>query len=215
MPWWVLIPAIAVRTHLQTGLFIVAHDAMHGLVCRAHPVWNHRLGALCLIFYAFLPYTQSRRLHRLHHLAPGTAIDPDGPPAHNPSFWRWYARFMAAYLSPPQMIALLVFWFSLVLVCHRITPTAVFNVLAFCTLPLLLSSWQLFLFGTFLPHRGQRAPHPNSQPESLDLPAWLSLLACFHFGYHRAHHDNPGLSWFQLPAAHQRNAALAIPSLSK
>jgi beta-carotene ketolase (CrtW type) len=82
-----------------------------------------------------------------------------------------------------------------------ISPTAVINVLLFCTLPLLLSSLQLFVFGTYLPHRWQRTQSVGSHPDSLGLPTWLSLLACFHFGYHREHHDHPGLAWFELPAA--------------
>jgi beta-carotene ketolase (CrtW type) len=72
-------------------------------------------------------------------------------------------------------------------------------VLLFCTVPLLISSLQLFLFGTYLPHRQQRWPACAAQPCSLDLPVWLSLLACFHFGYHREHHDHPNLRWFELP----------------
>ena len=42
-------------------------------------------------------------------------------------------------------------------------------------------------------------------PASLDWPAWLSLLACFHFGYHREHHDRPDLAWFEtFPAVGDR-----------
>lgn len=215
LPWWGLTALILVRTHLQTGLFILGHDAMHGLLWSRNPGLNHRLGALLLALYACLPYRQCRRLHQRHHQAPGSALDPDGPPADSASGVRWYVRFMAAYLSPGQMLLLLGFWVVLVLVGRTITPTAALNVLTFCTLPLLLSSLQLFLFGTYLPHRGQRGPHGNPHPESLDLPTWLSLLACFHFGYHREHHDNPGLSWFQLPAAHRQARALAIASLSR
>ena len=215
LPWWGLIAAILVRTQLQTGLFILGHDAMHGLLWSRNPGLNHRLGALLLALYACLPYRQSWRLHRRHHQAPGSALDPDGPPAHTASVVRWYARFMAAYLSPCQMLRLLGFWFALVLVCRMFTSTAMVNVLIFCTLPLLLSSLQLFLFGTYLPHRGQRGTDGNPHPESLDLPTWLSLLACFHFGYHREHHDNPGLTWFQLPAARRQARSLAIASLSR
>jgi beta-carotene ketolase (CrtW type) len=85
------------------------------------------------------------------------------------------------------------------------------RVLLVVTLPLLLSSWQLFLVGTYLPHRGQRLPELNAHPISLNLPPWLSLLACFHFGYHREHHDNPGLNWYQLPSARALSLALAVP----
>jgi beta-carotene ketolase (CrtW type) len=89
--------------------------------------------------------------------------------------------------------------------------TAIVRVLLFTTLPLLLSSLQLFVFGTYLPHRVQRHPKRHAHPISLDLPPWLSLLACFHFGYHREHHDNPGLSWYELPAVRARGAWLALP----
>jgi beta-carotene ketolase (CrtW type) len=210
LPWWGLAAAILVRVHLQTGLFILGHDAMHGLLWPRQLRLNHRLGALLLILYASLPYELALRLHQQHHQAPGSALDPDGPPSQSTSPLRWYFRFMAGYLSPWQMTGLLAFWGSLMILSRMVTPTAVLNVLVFCTLPLVLSSVQLFVFGTFLPHRCQRAPHAMPHPESLHLPTWLSLLACFHFGYHREHHDNPGLSWFELPAAHRRARALAF-----
>ena len=110
---------------------------------------------------------------------------------------------MASYLSPAQMLGLLTLWATLAILASQVSPTGLFNVLIFCTLPLWLSSVQLFFVGTYLPHRGQNGLHAKPAPESLDLPAPLSLLACFHFGYHREHHDNPGLSWFQLPSVRQ------------
>ncbi len=210
LPWWGLVASLFLRVYLHTGLFILGHDAMHGLLCQRQPRLNHRLGALLLVLYAALPYEPALRLHQQHHQFPGSALDPDGPPTQNSSPLRWYCRFMAAYLSPWQMTGLLAFWATLMLLSGMTTPTAVWNVLVFCILPLILSSVQLFVFGTFLPHRFQRAPHGKPHPESLHLPTWLSLLACFHFGYHREHHDNPGLSWFELPAAHQRARTLAF-----
>jgi beta-carotene ketolase (CrtW type) len=65
---------------------------------------------------------------------------------------------------------------------------------------------QLFLVGTYLPHRR----HASDGPISLAWPGWLSLLACYHFGYHREHHEQPGLAWFELPQAHRRNKTLAL-----
>jgi beta-carotene ketolase (CrtW type) len=88
---------------------------------------------------------------------------------------------------------------------------AALRVLLVATLPLVLSSWQLFVVGTYLPHRGQCVPEQSAHPISLNLPPWLSLLACFHFGYHREHHDNPGLNWFQLPSARTVSLVLAMP----
>jgi beta-carotene ketolase (CrtW type) len=69
---------------------------------------------------------------------------------------------------------------------------------------------QLFIFGTYLPHRHQGAGDAKQQAQSLELPALLSLLACYHFGYHREHHINPSLAWFELPAARCRSKELAI-----
>jgi len=60
-----------------------------------------------------------------------------------------------------------------------------------------------------LPHRNQRDPLNQCDPESLALPTWLSLLACFHFGYHREHHEHPDLPWYELPAQRQLSQRLA------
>jgi beta-carotene ketolase (CrtW type) len=68
---------------------------------------------------------------------------------------------------------------------------------------------QLFVFGTYLPHRIQQQADDPQAPASIDHPVWLSLLTCFHFGYHREHHESPQLAWFELPAEHRRLRALA------
>jgi beta-carotene ketolase (CrtW type) len=71
----------------------------------------------------------------------------------------------------------------------------------FWVLPLVLSSLQLFLFGTYLPHRGGDAgPSGRHAVRSLGYPHLLSLLACYHFGYHAEHHAHPAVPWFRLPA---------------
>ena len=115
---------------------------------------------------------------------------------------------MISYLSAEQMAALLMTWSALVLIFRSITATSAVNVLVFCILPLLLSSFQLFVFGTYLPHRRQREEASNRLPDSLDFPLWLSLLTCFHFGYHREHHQNPRLAWFELPRARRGKRSL-------
>jgi beta-carotene ketolase (CrtW type) len=195
-----LVLAVLGRTLLQTGLFIVGHDAMHGVLLPERQRWNDRLGALVLLLYAGLAYPDCRRNHRLHHRFTATGRDPDFHGDPHAGALGWFGRFMAGYLTAGQMGRLLGGWALLALIACRVSPTGWLNVLLFCTLPLLLSSLQLFLFGTFLPHRGQRAPQCCPEAASLDLPPWLSLLACFHFGYHREHHDRPELPWFELPA---------------
>jgi beta-carotene/zeaxanthin 4-ketolase len=211
LPWWCAVPAVLLRTQLHTGLFIIGHDAMHGTLGPGRPRLNDGVGRVALALYAALPYGRCRRNHQRHHRAPATAGDPDFAATPDAGAVRWYGQFMAGYLSAAQMAGLLGSWAGLVLAFHAANPTAHLNVLLFCTLPLLLSSLQLFIFGTYLPHRQQREPSRQAQPGSLDLPPWLSLLACFHFGYHHEHHTQPQLRWFELPAARARAAKLAVP----
>ncbi|MFM8524855.1 MAG: fatty acid desaturase [Cyanobacteriota bacterium] len=207
-PWWWSIVIVLGRTFLQTGLFITAHDAMHGVLLPEMKRWNQRLGAVCLGLYAALPYQACLQNHQLHHHRPATADDPDfhADPAAGP--WRWYRKFMRGYLRPGQMGRLLGFWGLLILSMTPWNRSAWMNLLLFYTLPLLLSSLQLFVFGTYLPHRDQRLSGEQRGPISLDHPSWLSLLTCFHFGYHREHHDHPQLAWFELPAQRQKRKPL-------
>jgi beta-carotene ketolase (CrtW type) len=212
LTWWGVTLAVLLRTQLQTGLFIVAHDAMHRVLWPGRRLWNDRIGALALMLYAALRFRSCHRQHRRHHHQPASAADPDFPADRRAGPLPWYRQFMAGYLSPAQMARLLAIWAMLLLACGSSgTPCqAGLKLLLFCTLPLLLSSLQLFVFGTYLPHRGQRLPESRSHPDSLNLPPWLSLLACFHFGYHREHHDDPALPWFELPAARRRALALTL-----
>ena len=208
-PWWLLGFAVLLRTLLQTGLFIVGHDAMHGVLVPRHPRWNHALGACALWLYAGLAYGDCRQQHQSHHRCTASRHDPDFHPDPAAGPGRWYLRFMAGYLSPGQMGRLLGCWAALLLLSRPANPGSWANLLLLCTLPLLLSSLQLFLFGTYLPHRVQRSPHSAMAPASLDWPAWLSLLACFHFGYHREHHEHPELAWFELPTLRRQRRQLA------
>jgi beta-carotene ketolase (CrtW type) len=209
-----LVVLVLLRAQLQTGLFIVAHDAMHGLLVPGRTRWNNTMGALALLLYAGLPFSACLRQHQRHHRAPGSAQDPDFPNDLQAGALAWYRQFLARYLSQTQMLLLLASWALVLAITSAVAevPLAIafWRVLLFVTLPLLLSSLQLFVFGTFLPHRCQRRPEQRAHPISLNLPPWLSLLACFHFGYHREHHDNPGLSWFELPAARSLHQSLAV-----
>lgn len=195
--------AVLVRTFLQTGLFIIGHDAMHGVLVPTRRALNDQLGAFALGLYAALPYGDCRQNHHQHHQAPGGALDPDVHCNRSAPLWRWYARFMNGYLSCRQFVALLAGWAVVALGASWCWATPIANVLLFCTLPLLLSSLQLFFVGTYLPHRHQATASNPHQAISLDWPEWLSLLACYHFGYHLEHHEAPQLCWFQLPMAHR------------
>lgn len=200
--------AILARTLLQTGLFIVAHDAMHGTLWPSQPIANRRIGQLALWLYAALPYEPCRANHGRHHRHSGTPLDPDHHGEGPATVVSWFQRFMAAYLSPSQLTALVVSWLVLAGLAVSVSTSPVANVVLYGALPLLLSSLQLFLVGTYLPHRPQGPGLPEvaaaHQPRSLDLPGWLSLIACFHFGYHWEHHAFPHLAWHELPKARRR-----------
>ena len=225
LPPALLVLAVLSRAFLQTGLFIVAHDAMHGSLLPGSPGWNDRLGRLALGLYACLPWESCRRNHQRHHQAPASPLDPDHHDGQNRNLLAWYLRFMAKYLSPGQMAALLSGWLVCALLLNGLTPHPMANLLLFWILPLLLSSIQLFLFGTYLPHReGTVTAVDRHHARSLPLPAALSLLACYHFGYHWEHHEDPQLPWFQLPERRRQRfitdhistpAELALPKAKR
>jgi beta-carotene/zeaxanthin 4-ketolase len=79
------------------------------------------------------------------------------------------------------------------------------NLILFWASPALLSTGQLFFFGTYLPHREPQGGYTNpDHAQSNDYPFWLSLLTCYHFGYHWEHHRYPNIAWWQLPKKRAR-----------
>ncbi len=218
-----LLPLVLIRAFLQTGLFIVAHDAMHGSLLPGARCWNDRIGRLALALYAWLPWERCCRNHRLHHESPGGSGDPDHHDVHQPGLLRWYLRFMASYLSPSQMGALLSSWLLTLLLMGPQSPHCLSSLMLFWILPLLLSSLQLFVIGTYLPHRQSAARSGDRHhAASLAWPEVLSFLACFHFGYHWEHHADPQLPWHRLPAGRRlmtvqswQRSTLALPLSSR
>jgi len=191
---------ILVRSFLHTGLFILAHDAMHNSLVPGHGVINQRIGRVCLWLYAGLNYETCKTNHRRHHLMPESEADPDFCPADNGSVLAWLVRFLRNYLNPAQLSRLMVILTVLLLVAQPHQSHPVVAVLVTFLVPLLISTGQLFVVGTYLPHRKehQHRPH-NVAIRSLNLHPFVSLLACYHFGYHREHHNNPKAPWFLLP----------------
>lgn len=192
---------VALRTFLQTGLFIVAHDAMHGSLFPPAAALNHGVGRLALFLYACLPYGGCRRQHLRHHRRPGDLRDPDFHDGVGRDLPRWYAGFMARYVSVSQLAGLLLLWGSSAALLGWGPGSTWPRLFSYWILPLVLSSIQLFLFGTYLPHRQQCSVGCTERHEviSSDLPPWLSLLTCYYFGYHREHHDHPEVPWHRLP----------------
>jgi len=98
-----VIVRILIQAHLFTGLFITAHDAMHGIVYRGDPRINHAIGKVCSFLFLFNSYTKMRPKHYDHHKYAGTADDPDFHNG-NPHFFRWYYDFLTEYISLRQII---------------------------------------------------------------------------------------------------------------
>ena len=203
--WMIL--AIAGRTFLQTGLFIIAHDAMHGVVFPTNRRINDWIGAIAINIYAFLPYKTCFTRHWQHHHQPGRAGDPDFHDGIRKSAFSWYLKFMGVYLDAKQKIVLFIFMSIVFYTLKDGFHISIANLFLFWLLPVLLSSVQLFFFGTYLPHREHPARYNNPHYAiSSNYPIVLSFLTCYHFGYHQEHHEYPLLPWYKLPSARKVRA---------
>jgi fatty acid desaturase len=195
---------VILQTWLSTGLFIVAHDAMHGALAPSHPRLNRAIGAACLSLYACLSYAALLPQHHLHHKETGKAGDPDFH-GGDPSLVGWFLQFFKTYYSHGQIIRITV----MALIYTVLLGAPLGNIVVFWALPALGAVGQLFVFGTWLPHRERETPFVDAhRAHSIDVGPVLSLLTCFHFGgYHHEHHLSPGTPWWGLPS---RRRALAL-----
>jgi len=193
-----LIPGIILQTYLYTGLFITAHDAMHGTISPGNPAINKLFGSLSVALYALMFYPLLNKEHKKHHLFPGSNQDPDFHEEGNLSFFAWYYKFAAHYIRWWQILGMALLFNIL----HHLLKVELANLLLFWVLPSLLSTLQLFYFGTYLPHRETSIPFPDKhQANSLEMSQFISLLSCYHFGgYHHEHHLWPQASWWNLPS---------------
>ena len=193
------IALMLLQTWLYVGLFIVAHDCMHGSLVPLRPAWNRAVGQLCLLLYAGFSFDHMNRKHHLHHRHAGTGNDPDFHDQTPHAFWPWYFKFFWEYFSGREVVVIaLAVWAYILLLGAPIT-----NIMTFLTVPAIVSSIQLFTFGTYLPHKpGDPAFADRHRSRSNDYPWLVSLLTCFHFGYHHEHHDVPSAPWWRLPKVH-------------
>jgi beta-carotene ketolase (CrtW type) len=203
LPTWGLLIAIAWQTFLYTGLFITAHDAMHGIVFPQNRKINDFIGTLFLILYAYLSYEELEKKHRLHHGHPASELDPDFHDGKHKNFFAWYVHFMQEYWNWPRFVALVATFHTI----SYTLPISEVNLSYFWVIPSLLSSLQLFYFGSYLPHREPQEGYSNRHnAQTTRLPIFWSFITCYHFGYHEEHHEYPYMSWWQLPKAYKMNA---------
>jgi beta-carotene ketolase (CrtW type) len=187
-PWTWL--RMLVQAHLFTGLFITAHDAMHGTVAPGRPKINHRIGKLAAFLFVFNNYNKLLPKHHEHHRYVATDNDPDYHNG-NPSFFFWFFDFVREYITIWQVLAAALFFNVL-----KFAGIDQFNLIMFWIIPSFLSLFQLFIFGTWMPHKGEHdnKHHARSMPSN----HLLAFLSCYFFGYHFEHHDQPGVPWWQL-----------------
>lgn len=191
--------AILWQMFLYTGLFITAHDAMHGAVCPGYPKLNHWIGRLSVLCYGAFSYQKVLKNHWLHHHYPASSRDPDFHNGEQRNPFLWYFRFLRKYWGWKQCMALT----GIFQVAHYLLDIPQANLVLFWGIPPILSSIQLFYFGTFLPHREPEEGYTNPHcAKTLSLPLFWSFITCYHFGYHQEHHEYPQMAWWQLPSVH-------------
>jgi beta-carotene/zeaxanthin 4-ketolase len=174
------------QMHLYTGLFITAHDAMHGTVSSDTKI-NSFIGQVCTGLYAAFSFRKLNSKHHQHHNYVRSAQDPD---YHEGNFVRWYLKFLLEYISLWQIVVLAIVFNVLKIWIDEA------NLILFWVVPSLLSTLQLFYFGTWLPHHGEHSnKHQSGTQKKNHLVAFIS---CYFFGYHYEHHDAPGIPWWKL-----------------
>jgi beta-carotene/zeaxanthin 4-ketolase len=196
LPLWSVPFGVILQTFLYTGLFITAHDAMHRTLSPNFPRINDWIGRLAVFAFALFSFRKLKKSHWDHHRHPASDEDPDFHDGHHPGPLRWYLHFMFEYVTVVQLLGMAAV-FNLL---QYGLGLSVSNLVAFWIAPSLLSTVQLFYFGTYLPHR----PSPEGYSDqhharSNDFPFLVSLVTCYHFGYHWEHHQRPDLAWWQLP----------------
>jgi beta-carotene ketolase (CrtW type) len=193
---------------LDVGLFIVAHDCMHGSLAPGKAKLNRWIGRIALALYAGFSFDRLLPKHFAHHKAPGTGEDPDYHEPHPRSFARWYYAFFRQYFGLRELLVLT----ALVATYVFIFRASYANLLLFWALPAILSSLQLFFFGTFLPHRLHEDEFADRHRARSNGYSWIvSLLTCFHFGYHHEHHRAPHVPWWRLPDERRQGLKAAEP----
>jgi beta-carotene ketolase (CrtW type) len=118
---------------------------------------------------------------------------------------------MKGYWSWGQIIISMIIYN----VVHKTLHIPEENLNYFWVIPSLLSSLQLFYFGSFLPHQepegGYSEPH---RAQTISRPVWWSFISCYHFGYHEEHHEYPHVAWWKLPEIYMmRRSTINAPNV--
>jgi len=182
---------IILQGYLYTGLFITGHDAMHGTVSK-NKIINKSIGWISTLLFAGLSYNRLIKNHFKHHKNPGEQSDPDFY-TKSQNFFVWWSVFLLRYTTITQLLIMAVsfnvlsIWF------------AQSSLISFWVVPAFLGTFQLFFFGTYLPHKyphtEKMQPHNSRSQKKNHL---LAMLSCYFFGYHHEHHESPATPWWKL-----------------
>ena len=195
-----LIPAaivlVALQAWLSTGLFIVAHDCMHGSFAPRRPRINKAVGTVSLAAYAALSYRALLPKHMEHHAAPGTETDPDFHPSEPRRPVAWFMGFFRSYYTHGQIARI-----TGAAIVYMLLGASLLNIVIFWAVPAVVALVQLFMFGTYLPHRHTDQEFADGHRARSNARSHMgSLLTCYHFGgYHHEHHLSPATPWWRLP----------------
>lgn len=198
-----------VQAWASTGLFIVAHDAMHGSFAPGRPLLNSAAGRIALALYACLDFAQLRAAHFRHHKHAGLEGDPDFHSTNPRAFLPWLFRFFGGYYTHTQLA-----WITLVAILYQLAGAPLLNIIVFWAVPALTALLQLFYFGTYLPHRHEELDFADRhRARSNGMGRATALLTCYNFGaYHHEHHLHPDTPWWALPQARVNGASSARTS---
>jgi beta-carotene ketolase (CrtW type) len=190
-PWMYL--HILIQAYLYTGLFITGHDAMHQTVSKNKRI-NQAIGTAAVFLFAGMSYQKLIKNHWDHHRYPATEKDPDFY-VKSQNFFAWWFMFMVRYTTLWQLLAMAIIFNLLRHLAGIATP----SLLVFWVIPAFLGTFQLFYFGTFIPHR---EPHTEAmgkhRARTLKRNHLWAMLSCYFFGYHNEHHLYPGVPWWRL-----------------
>ena len=197
-----------VQCWLSVGVFIVCHDAMHGSLAPGRTRLNAFIGAVLLFLYAGFRWGTIRDAHHTHHRLAGHAGDPDFDEHHPDRFLSWYGTFFKRYFGWQSLL----FVHTVVGIYWLVLDVPMAQIVLLYGAPALLSSLQLFYFGTWRPHCHREgvpfADRHNARSDGFGTLA--SLATCFHFGYHLEHHHRPDVPWWALPAARRAKVTEGI-----
>ncbi len=182
---------ILIQGYFYTGLFITGHDGMHGNISNIAKV-NHLFGRVAAFLFAGLSYKKLLQNHFMHHKHPGEEKDPDFY-TKSQNFFVWWFIFLKRYTTIGQLLIMAVLFNILKIWFDD------FTIILFWVIPAFLGTFQLFYFGTYLPHKyphlDEMLPHNARSQNKNHL--W-AMLSCYFFGYHHEHHDFPKTPWWKL-----------------